>query len=103
MKKFKQLVIRSLVAIALTISWSAAPALEKFERSGVIDSRDFGSFKLVAGEKYRISPGATLRSNAGSRSKFTDFRSGDFIVFRGKILNGVNYVDMIIYETPEPS
>jgi len=57
----------------------------------------------AGGKDYRFAPGARLNSNDSQRNQFSDFKLGDKIYFTGTVLNGVNYVDIIYYETPEPS
>ncbi|MDH3221625.1 MAG: hypothetical protein OEO19_18995 [Gammaproteobacteria bacterium] len=102
MRHLKSQLIRLLVIISLALPWATADALETFERAGVITGVGYDKFTLD-NEEYRISPGATLRSSDPNRKKFADFKKGDQIYFKGKILNGVNYVDSIVYLVPLPS
>ncbi len=102
MKNFKTLLTQLLIVSALMLAWTSAGALETFEGAGIITDRGYDKFE-VRGQSYRIAPGAKLRSNDAKRQKFSDFKKGDEVWFKGKVLNGVNYVDIISYETPEPS
>jgi hypothetical protein len=102
MKHLKSHLIRILVIAALTLPWATAEALETFERAGVISEIGYDNF-TVHNKKYRIAPGATLSSSDPNRRKFADFMKGDQIYFKGKILNGVNYVDSIVYIVPVAS
>ena len=102
MKKFQTLLTQLLIVSSLMLPWTSAGALETFERAGIITDRGYEQFE-VHGQSYRVAPGAKLRSNDVARKKFSDFKAGDQIWFQGKVLNGVNYVDIISYETPEPS
>ncbi len=102
MKNVKKLLTQLLIVSALMLPWTSAGALETFEGAGFITDRGYDQFE-VRGKSYRIAPGAKLLSNDASRKKFSDFKTGDEVWFQGKVLNGVNYVDIISYETPEPS
>ncbi len=102
MKKLKITVIHALFISLLLLTGTPASALETFEQAGQITDLGYDKFE-VHGKSYRIAPGAKLRSNDTKRKSFADFKEGDHIWFQGKVLNGVNYVDIISYETPEPS
>jgi hypothetical protein len=84
------------------LPWATTEALETFEKAGHIASVGYDKFTL-RGQEYRIGPTSKLMSNDASRKKFSDFKKGDAIYFKGKILDGVYYVDIIYYETPIPS
>lgn len=102
MKPFKSFLAQLLVVTALMLPWATTEALETFEESGYITSVGYDKFS-IRDQVYRISPSAKLKSNDAKRKKFSDFKKGDAIYFKGKILNGVYYVDIIFYETPTPS
>jgi hypothetical protein len=123
MKQFKTLLTQLLVITSLMLPWATTAALDisnqgslvikpgnvdstatvkTFDQSGVITKLGYDKF-TVAGKDFRFSPGAKLQSNDSNRSRFSDFKLGDEIYFKGKILDGVNYVDIIYYQTPESS
>ena len=102
MKPFKTLLTQLLVISSLMLPWATTAALETFDQAGVITDLGYDKF-TVNGRDFRFAPGALLQSNDSKRSRFSDFKRGDEIYFKGKILDGVNYVDIIYYETPEPS
>ena len=102
MKPFKTLLTQLLVISSLMLPWATSAALETFEQAGAISGLGYDKF-TVRGQDYRFAPGALLQSNDNKRKKFSDFRQGDQIYFKGKVLSGVNYVDIIYYQTPEPS
>ncbi|MBT8433222.1 MAG: hypothetical protein KJN95_01090 [Gammaproteobacteria bacterium] len=102
MKQFKTLLTQLLVITSLMLPWATTAALETFEKAGHITSIGYDTFTM-RDQKYRISPSAQLKSNDASRNKFSDFKKGDEIYFKGKILNGVFYVDIIFYEKPDLS
>lgn len=95
----KQL-IRIILVAAAALPWGAAPAVENFEKAGPITSIGIDRF-TVAGKAYRIAPAAKLRSGDPARRSFRDFKTGDRIWFKGTTLDGVHFVDMIVYETPD--
>jgi hypothetical protein len=84
------------------LPWATTEALETFEQAGVITQLGYEKF-TVNNKDYRISPSVILDSSDISRSKFSDFKKGDLIWFKGKVLNNVNYVDFIVYTTPVSS
>ena len=51
----------------------------------------------------RIAPGAKLKSYDSRRRQLSDFRKGDVIIFKGKVIGGVYYVDLITYFAPKPN
>ena len=99
MKQFKTLLTQLLVITSLMLPWATTEALENFEKAGYIASVGYDKF-TIRGQEYRISPSAQLKSKDTSRKKFSDFKKGDAIYIKGKILNGVYYVDFIYYKTP---
>jgi hypothetical protein len=123
MKQFKTLLTQLLVISSLMLPWTTTVALETFgqasvtikpssnkstatvetfDQAGVITKLGYDKFTLN-GKDFRVAPRALLDSNDSKRQKFSDFKLGDEIHFKGKVLNDVNYVDIIYYETPEPS
>lgn len=102
MSQFRTLLVQFLLVTSLLLPWGATGALDNFEQAGTISKIGYEEF-TVNRKKYRIAPGAKLQSSDPSRSKFSDFKKGDEIFFRGKVVSGVNYVDIIIYEKPSPS
>jgi len=91
-----------LIILALMLPWATAEALETFERAGTISSIGYDEFTLNR-KKYRIAPGAKLSSRDPARQKFSDFKKGDQIYFKGKVLGSVNYVDIIFFIVPDES
>ena len=99
MIQFKQNIVKFLLIAILVFLWANAQALETFEEGGVITKMGYSEF-TVNNQKYRISPGAKLQSFDPSRKKLSDFKAGDRILFKGKVLSGVHYVDLIVYHPP---
>ena len=102
MKQFKTLLTQLLVITSLMLPWATTAALETFDHAGVITDLGYDEF-TIGDRDFRFAPGALVHSNDNKRSKFSDFKRGDQIYFKGKVLDGVNYVDIIYYQTPEPS
>ncbi len=102
MKQFKSILTQLLLVTALMLPWATTEALETFEKAGYIASVGYDKFTL-RNQEYRISPTAQFGSNDANRKEFSDLKKGDAIYFKGKILNGVHYVDSIFYETPDQS
>lgn len=102
MKQLKTLLTQLLVITSLMLPWATTEALETFKKSGVISDLGYETFSM-SGKNYRISSKAKLKSTDLSRQKFADFKKGDEILVGGTILDGVRYVDIIIYVSPDPS
>lgn len=102
MNQFKALLIQFLLVTSLLLPWGTTGALDTFEQAGTISDVGYEKF-TVKKKQYRIAPGVKFKSSDASRNKFSDFKKGDQIYFKGKILNGVRYVDIIVYLTPVPS
>ena len=102
MKQVKSIAARLLLIAALSLSWSLAAAVEDFEQAGPISKIGSARF-VVENQEYRIAPGARLKSFDNRRRRMSDFKIGDVIIFQGKIISGVYYVDKIIYYAPLPT
>jgi len=102
MKQLKNLLLRILLIASLTIPWTSSYALEAFEQAGPIGAINYAGF-TVEKQEYRISPGARLKSFDSSRRRLSDFKKGDVIIFTGKVISGVYYVDLITYYVPKPT
>lgn len=99
MKQIKIQLARCLIMLAVMLPWATTEALETFEQTGVITALGYDKF-TVNNTQYRVSPGAKFDGRESGYRKFSDFKQGDLILFKGKVLNGVNYVDIIVYMTP---
>jgi len=102
MKQLKNLLFRILLIASLTFSWTSASAVEAFEQAGPIGAINHAGF-TVERKLYRIAPGTKLKSFDTSRRQLSDFKRGDVIIFTGKVISGVYYVDMITYYAPKPN
>ncbi len=102
MKQLKHNIAVFLVIMASLLPWSSAQALEAFEKAGVIAEIGY-DMMTVFGQNYRIKPSTELVSSDANRKKFSDFKRGDQVWFKGFILDGVFYVDKIVYQIPSPS
>ena len=102
MKQIISITRRLLLVTVLSLSWSLAGAVENFEQGGPISKISSGRF-VVENQEYRIAPGARLKSFDNRRRRMSDFKIGDVIIFQGKIISGVYYVDKIIYYAPLPT
>jgi hypothetical protein len=102
MKQLKRGIVCFLVVMASQLTWSSAQALETFEKAGVIAEVGY-DMMTVFGQNYRIQPSTDVVSDEPGRKKFSDFKRGDHVWFKGFVLNGVFYIDMIVYQEPVPS
>jgi hypothetical protein len=101
MKQLKNLLISISLVASLTFSWTSAGAVEAFQQAGPIGAINHAGF-TVEQQAYRIAPGAKLKSSDTSRSRLSDLQRGDIIIFTGKVISGVYYVDLITYYAPRP-
>lgn len=102
MKKLNVYLARLALVAALMLPWTLAEAVENFKKFGVISSVSQSSF-TIRDRKYRIAPGAKLRSDDPARRRLSDFKKGDKIYFEGKIVGDDYLVDIIVYNTPVAS
>lgn len=96
MKQIRIFAAWLLLAAAISLSSTQAGAVETFELAGPISQIGGGRF-TVENREYRVAPGAKLRSFDSGRRRLSDFKVGDVIIFTGKIISGVYYVELIIY------
>ena len=102
MMRVKKSLLGLFLVACLAFSTRPVFAVENFEQAGPIGSIGQGRF-TVESQEYRIAPGAKLRSFDPNRRRLSDFRNGDVIIFMGKVVNGVYFVDLIVYHAPLPS
>ncbi len=102
MKQLKRNIAVFLVIMASLLPWSSSQALETFEKAGVIAEIGY-DMMTVFGQNYRIKPSTELVSSDPNRTKFSDFKRGDQVWFKGFVLDGVFYVETITYQAFEPS
>ena len=102
MNQFKRGVVLFLVITAAVLPWTAAEALETFAKAGRIVDINSGQL-TISGQVYRLRSSSTLVSADPSRKKAADLKSGDRIYIKGFLLNGLYYIDQLVYLTPEPS
>lgn len=103
MKPLNTFLTRLLLVTSLMLPWAATQALETFQQAGVISKISLDGSFILKGKTYRVSAGAKLDSSSADRQKPRDLRAGDLIWCKGKILDGVYYVDIIRYEAPDES
>jgi len=102
MKPLNTMLVKTLILFVLLLPWVASEALETYERAGIISKIRYSSFN-IRDQEYRLSPTANIQIQGVGKAKLRDLKNGDRIWFKGKLLNGVYYVDTIVYSTPSPS
>lgn len=102
MKNFKTNPGILIAILVFILPWSTSYALENFQKAGVIYSVGYDEFTIRT-QKFRFAPGAVIHSTDTKRSKFSDFRRGDYIYFEGVVLDGVYQVNAIHYQNLPPN
>ena len=102
MNQLKHSIALLLFIMALQMPWSSAQALETFEKAGVISEVGYDTMR-VFGQDYRIKSAAVLISPDPRRKRFSGFKRGDHVWFKGFVLDGVFIVDKIVHQIPDPS
>ncbi len=102
MKRLNTMLAKALILLSLLLPWGASEALETYERAGVISKISYSSFN-IRGQEYRLSPSVKIQFPGKVKARLSDLKNGDQIWFKGMILNGVYYVETIIYSLPTPS
>ena len=119
MKQLNKYLTQLLLIISLMLPWATTVAqelitvlpggstkstltVETFDQAGAITKLGYDKF-TVNGRDFRVAPRVLLDSKDSKRQKLSDFELGDIIYFKGRVLNDVNYVDIIYYEPPESS
>ena len=102
MKRLNTMLTKALILFSLLLPWAASEALETYERAGLISKISYSSFN-IRDREYRLSPTARIQFEGKDKAKLSDFKNGDRIWFKGIILNGVYYVETIVYSLPIPS
>ena len=102
MKRLMSFLFRILLTASLALAWTTVAAVETFEQAGPIAEISYSGF-TVEQQQYRIAPGAKLKSYDASRRRLSDFKKGDVIIFEGKVISDVYYVDLITYYAPKPN
>ena len=102
MNQLKRGIVLFLVITAAVLPWTAAEALETFEKAGRIVDVNSSQLK-ISGQVYRLRSSSTMISADPSRRSAADLRPGDRIYIKGILLNGLYYIDKLVYLVPEPS
>jgi hypothetical protein len=102
MKQLKRGIALFLVVMAAALPLTIAEALETYEKAGkIVEIRS--DQITISGQLYRLRSSTKLVSADTSRRKLSDLRPGDKVFIKGILLNGTHYIDMLIYEIPDPS
>ena len=102
MNQLKRGIVLFLVITASVLPWTTAEALDTFEKAGGIV--DINSTQLtISGEVYRLRSSTDMVSADPSRQKPSDLKLGDRVFIKGIVLNGMHYIDRLVYEIPDPS
>ncbi len=94
MKRLNTILAKALILFSLLLPWSASEALENFERAGIISTLSYDSFK-IRDQTYRLSAIAKVIIPGTDKAKLNDFKRGDRIWVKGRILGSVYYVDTL--------
>jgi len=98
MKQFKTLLTQLLVITSLMLPWATTAALETFQKAGVISSVDATTVNIYHQDiNYRINSNTEIQFQNVANPGMSNFKNGDEVYLRGKILNGAHYLDLIIY------
>ena len=101
MKQLKNGLLGVLLIASLGLRWTPVHGVEAFEQAGPISAIGHAGF-TVEQQEYRIAPGARLQSFDSRRRSLSDFRVGDIVIFKGKVISDIYYVDMVTYYAPKP-
>ena len=102
MKPLNTILTHALILFSLLLPWTASEALENYEAAGVISKISYSSFN-IKGQEYRLTPTAVIQIPGKDKAKLNDLKNGDQIWFKGIKLDGVYYVETIVYSPPVPS
>ena len=102
MNQLKRGIVVFLVILASVLPWTAAEALDTFEKAGRIVDLSSDQF-TISGKVYLLRSSTEMVSADPSRLKPSDLKLGDRVYIKGIVLSGRNYVDRLVYEIPGPS
>ena len=98
MKQFNSFLTRLLVITALLLPWATTEALETFQKAGIISAVNSGTIRIHHQDiNYRIGADTEIQFQNVAKPGMRNFKNGDEVYLRGKILNGAHYLDLIIY------
>jgi len=100
MKQLKTLLAQLLVITSLMLPWATTEALENFQQAGVITGHSQDKF-VVNQKVFRIRRDTEFPSS--KRPSYKAFKKGDEVYIEGIILDGIRYVDKMVFYPPEPS
>jgi hypothetical protein len=103
MKQSKTLITQLLLVTSLMLPWAAAEALETFEKAGKIVKVNISTVNLIGQDiDYRISSEVEIRIDNVIQPDMADFKKGHSVYLKGRIINDVHYVDLIVYLSEIP-
>jgi Cu/Ag efflux protein CusF len=80
------------------LPWATSEALETFQKAGVISRVDSTTVNIHHQDiNYRVGSDTEIRFKDVSKPDMSNFKKGDEVYLRGKILKGAYYLDLIIY------
>lgn len=104
MKQIKTRLSRMLIVLAVAFSWANAQALETFQQAGVISSVNSTTVNIYHQKtNFRIRPDTEIQISNLVKPGTSDLKQGQKVFLSGKILNGVYYLDLIVYLPSIPS
>ncbi len=104
MNQLKTLLTQLLIVSSLLLPWATTEAAEIFEKAGVISKVNAGTVNIYHQDiNYRISTDTKIQIPNVVKPRMTNFKVGHEVYMKGKILNGVYTVDLIVYLPNIPS
>ncbi len=98
MKQLKTLLTQLLVITSLMLPWATTGAAENFQKAGVISGVNSGTVNIHHQNiNYRIRTDTEIQFPNVANPSMDNFKKGNEVYLRGKILNGVYSVDFIVY------
>ena len=98
MKTIKTGLTNFLLVAFLMLPWATTEALETFKKAGIISKVDSSTVNVYQQDiNYRIRSDTEIKIPNIAKPSMRHFKAGDEVYLRGKVLNGVYYVDLIVY------
>ena len=104
MKLVKTRLAQLLVIMVTMLPLAGVNAAEDFGKSGQITRINAGTVKLYMYDdiNFRFRSSTRVENPNQSNPRLSDFKTGDTVYLQGEILNGVYYVDLILYIPKQP-
>ncbi len=103
-KPIKNWLMLVLLWVGLSSPWISVQALEQFEKAGVVTAINQKGF-FIENQKFRLAANIKVIGDTptAKTKKISEIKKGDLVWAKGRVLDGIRYIEIIRYFERQPS